>query len=186
MVGSQPRHPVAAPHPKLLQAVGQAPDPLGELRIGERAVVARQRHLVGGDPGATLNPRADPEVGPSRWHRSHGQGYPHPAPRRQEPTRHADPGTGQRFASPRIAGLRRRELERMQGSVLIQMSGRPPRSGHEADHLTARSSRPWRRRSCCGGGCAALRCVGVEEPCQGCCEVSVQHSHPRAGASKSR
>jgi hypothetical protein len=74
MVGSQPRYPVAAPHTQPLQAVGQAPDPLGQLRIGERAVAAHQRHPVRGDPGSALNPGADPEVGRSRRHPGHGQG----------------------------------------------------------------------------------------------------------------
>jgi hypothetical protein len=84
VVGSQPRHPVTAPNAKPLQAVGQAPNPPGQLRIGERAVLAHQRHLVGGDPGSALDPGANPKVGPRRWHHGHGQGYPQPAPRRQE------------------------------------------------------------------------------------------------------
>jgi hypothetical protein len=86
MVGSQPCHPVAASHPEPLQAIGQAPNPAGQLRVGERATVAHQRYPVAGGPGSTLNPRANPEACPSGRHRSHGQGYAQPARQRQEAT----------------------------------------------------------------------------------------------------
>jgi hypothetical protein len=84
MVGPKPRHPVAAPYPKPTQSIGQAPNPPGQLRVGERAIASHQRHLVWGDPGSALNPRANPEVGRSGWHGRHGQGYPQPTPCRQE------------------------------------------------------------------------------------------------------
>jgi hypothetical protein len=86
MVGPEPRHPVAAPYPKPTQSIGQAPNPPGQLHVGERAIASHQRHLVWGDPGSTLNPGADPEVGRNRRHPGHGQGYPPLAPCRQEAT----------------------------------------------------------------------------------------------------
>jgi hypothetical protein len=136
MVGSQPRHPVAAPDAKPLQAIGQAPNPPGYLPIGERAIFTHQRHLIRGDPGATLNPGADPEVGPSGRQHSHGQWLPATRiPQARGHPRHADPKCGCAFTSPRHTPKRTGTV--MQVSVLIPTYGRSPRSGHKRDQLTA-------------------------------------------------
>ena len=142
MVRSQPPHPVAAPYPKPLETIGQAPNPAGQLRIGERAIAGHQRQLIRGDPGSALNPGADSEVGPSGRHRSHGQGYPQPTPRRQEATPATHP---EREALPLATGYSRtskRTRTVMQLSVLIPGLRRSPRFGHVPDHLTAARPAP--------------------------------------------
>ena len=83
MVRSQPRHPVAGLHPEPPRAVGQAPHPLGQVRIGEGAVRAHEHQLTRVGPGAALDPGADPEARPRRWDRVHGQGYAQTGRRRQ-------------------------------------------------------------------------------------------------------
>ena len=144
MIGPKPRHPVAAPYPKPTQSIGQAPNPPGQLRVGERAIASHQRHLVWGDPGSTLNPRANPEVGRSGWHGRHGQGYPQPTPCRQEAPATQTPNGSS--ASPRQSFWRTSKRTRigMQVSALILTCGRSTLFGHEPDHLTAARTGPER------------------------------------------
>ena len=129
--------PGRRPNPEPTQAIGQATNPAGRLRIGERAIVTHQRHLT----GAILARRSIQEPTP-KLAAAGGMAamakvtlYPHPAGKRSP--LHADPDRVKRFPRHGFLAFVEENPKRYAVSVLIPIYGRSTRFGHEADLLIA-------------------------------------------------